>query len=148
ALTGDVVDAAHLDEALESLVVLRDDIVLVGEHALDVDALELGPDAVLLSRLRRLRDLCGVEQRLRRHAAAVEAGASDLVALDEGDAQTERRSAEGGGVSGRAAPQDHKIIVLSRFGHGVLLNLRLALHHAWLRAQSFHYARGFGPLFP
>jgi hypothetical protein len=88
-LTLDHRDAAIADEPLQPLVLLRHDAVAVGREPLGVDALEADEDAVLLGGARRVRHLGAVQQRLGRNAAAVQAGAADLVLLDQGDARAE-----------------------------------------------------------
>src|SRR5437667_370907 len=76
-------DAAALDEPGEPLVVLRDDAVLVLVDPRHVDALEGGVDAERGALPGLVGDLAGVQQRLGGDAPAVEAGAADLVLLDQ-----------------------------------------------------------------
>ena len=52
-------------------------------------------------------DLTGVQQGLGGDAAAVQAGAAELVLLDQGDVQTELRPAQRRGVTAATAAEDH-----------------------------------------
>src|SRR5206468_7516987 len=66
-------------------------------------------------------DLGGVEQRLGRDAAAVQAGAADLVLLDHDHRQAELRGPERAGVAAATGPEDHQIgglrLCCLAFGH-------------------------------
>src|SRR4029453_6171193 len=75
---------------------------------------------------RRVGDLRGMEERLRRDAAAVEAGAAELVLLDEGHRQTQLAGTQGGGIAAAATPEDHDVVglVVSRLRHGCSLEWR------------------------
>ena len=61
---------------------------------------------------RLLEHLGGVEQRLRRDAADVEAGAAEGGALlDDGDLQPELRGADGADIAARAGADDDEIVL-------------------------------------
>ena len=58
---------------------------------------------------------CGrFEERLGRDAPAVEARATDLVLVDEGDLEAQLRGAEGGGVPARSTAKHDEIEVIGR----------------------------------
>ena len=58
----------------------------------------------------RVGDLGRVQQRLGRDAAAVQAGAADLVLLDQGDALAELGRAQRAGVAAAAAAEDDDVV--------------------------------------
>ena len=120
ALAGDDGDAAGLDEALEALVLLRDDALAVGADAGRVDALECGADADGRRIAGDLGDLGRVQQRLGRDAAAVQARAAHLVLLDEGDRLAELRRSQRRGVAAAAAAEDDEVERV--LGHHALLS--------------------------
>src|SRR5699024_12099733 len=94
----DKLDLPGLEQALETLVHAVDDAVLVLVHADHVHAVETGIDAERAGFLGGVGDLRGVQQGLRGDAPAVQAGAADLVLLDEGDGHAEFGSPERRGV--------------------------------------------------
>src|SRR4030095_11486061 len=96
----------------EALVEAPDDLVLVVVDAGDVDRLESCLDAELGALARRVGDFRGMEERLRRDAPAVEAGAAELVLLDEGHRQTQLAGTQGGGIAATATPEDHDVVGL------------------------------------
>jgi hypothetical protein len=104
-------DAAALDQAREALEEARDDAVLVGVHAGHVDALEAGPDAELLGVAGLVGDLGGVQQRLGRDAADVEAGAPEVALLDQAHGQPELGRPERAGVATGAGTEDENVEV-------------------------------------
>src|SRR5699024_11072240 len=104
------VDPASLDQSLQTLVVAGDDPVLVLEHLLDVDALELGFDAEGLGALGGVGDLGRVQKSLRRHAAAVQAGAANLVAFDQSDLHVEFCGSQSSGIATGSASQNDKVV--------------------------------------
>ena len=69
-----------------------------------------------LDALDRPVDGSRLEEFLGRDAATVQAGAADLVPLDDGDRQTRRRTVERRGVAARAAA-DHDDVELVLAGH-------------------------------
>ena len=77
----------------------RDDAVLVLLDARHVHALEGGLDAHSGSFAHGIGGLGGVQQGFGGHAAAVEAGAPELVGLDEGDLEAQLGATQGGGVA-------------------------------------------------
>jgi hypothetical protein len=108
-LAVDDVDAATLDEAGEALPVLRDDAVLVLVHAGHVDALEGGIDAERRALAGLIGDLAGVQQRLGGDATAVQAGAADLVLLDQYDGFAEFGRPQRGRVAAASAAEDDEV---------------------------------------
>ena len=95
----DQVNAPRGHQALQALVHPRDDAVLVLLDARHVHALEGGLDAHRGGLAHGIGGLGGVQQGLGGHAAAVEAGAPQLVRLDEGDLEAQLGAAQGGGVA-------------------------------------------------
>jgi hypothetical protein len=81
-LTLDHMHLVRRDEPLEALVQPADDGVLVLVDPSHVDALERGLDAEVLTFAGSVGDLGRVQQRLGGDAAAVQAGAAQLVLLD------------------------------------------------------------------
>ncbi len=110
-------DVAALDEALQALVEAADDTVAVLVDLGHVDALEGGPHAERVALLGAVGDLGGVEQRLGRDAPAVQAGAAELVLVDEDHGHAELRRAQGAGVAAAAATEDDQVCL----GHCRLL---------------------------
>ena len=70
---------------------------------------KVGVDAELLALAGRVGDLGGVQQRLGRDAAAVQAGAAELVLLDQGDRQAELGGAQRARVAAAAAAEDDQV---------------------------------------
>lgn len=106
-LTLDVVHLAGCDQTLESLVQARDHAVLVLVDGRYVDALEGGLDAELLALAGLVGDLARVEQGLGGDASSVQAGAADLVLLDQGDVQAQLGPAQRRGVTATTTAEDH-----------------------------------------
>src|SRR5690606_29433385 len=102
-------DTAALEKTLQALPLAGDDPLAVGRHGGDVDAPELRRDAVLGGVARDVRHLGGVQERLRRDAADVQARAPDLVLFDEGDGLAELGVAERGGVPAASRTQDDEV---------------------------------------
>jgi hypothetical protein len=113
----DDLDLAALDQAGEALVQPLDDLALVGVDARHVDLVEAAVDAELLGLLDDLDGLGRVQQRLGRDAAAVQAGAADLVLLDHDDALAELGVAQRGRVAAAAPSEDDEVDGLG-LGHG------------------------------
>ena len=111
ALALDELDAAALHQALQALVEPGDDALLVLADAGHVDALERRPHAELLALPGEVGDLAGVQQRLGRDAAAVQAGAAELLLLDQHDAHAELCRTQRAGVATAAAAQDDEVDV-------------------------------------
>ena len=109
ALSLDDGDAAALDQAGEPLEETGDDAVLVAVDAGHVDAVEGGSHAELLGVARRVGDLGGVEQRLGRDAADVEAGPAEVPLLDQADAQSELGRSQRTGVAARSRPENEYV---------------------------------------
>src|SRR5581483_7878155 len=108
----DDLDLAALDQAGQTLVEPIDDAVLVFVDAGHVDAVERRTDPDLLALAGAVGDLGSVQQRLRRDAAAVQAGAADLVALDHDDGHPELGGAQRAGIPTTAAAEDDDVGVL------------------------------------
>lgn len=106
-LTLDVGDLPGGDEPLEALVQTGDHAVLVLVHPGDVDALEGGLHTELLALAGLVGDLARVQQGLGGDAPSVQAGAADLVLLDQGDVQAQLRPAQGRGVTATTTAEDH-----------------------------------------
>ena len=102
-------DSARLHEALQALVQAADHGVLVVVDASHVDALEARVDPEVRGLTRLVRELGGVQERLGRDAPVVQAGPTDLGALDEGDAQTQLRGAQGGCIPAATPAQDDDV---------------------------------------
>ena len=106
--------APGLDQALHTLVQAPHHVVLVGVDRGHVDALEGRGDAELRALARVVGDLGGVEQRLGRDAPVVQAGAADLVLLDQRHGHAELRGSEQQAYP-PLPPEDHDVEVV---GHG------------------------------
>ena len=102
-------DAAALDESGQPLVEPGDHPVLVAVDAAHVDALEAREHAELLGLAGVVGDLGGVQECLRRDAADVQAGAAELVPLDQSDAEPELCCAQGTGIASRARTEDEYV---------------------------------------
>ncbi|CAM5365545.1 hypothetical protein STENM327S_00012 [Streptomyces tendae] len=107
ALTLDVGDLAGGDQTLQPLVQAGDHLVLVLVHAGHVDALEGRLDTELLALAGLVGDLARVQQGFGRNATVVQAGAAELVLLDQGDVQAQLCPAQGRGVPTAATAEDH-----------------------------------------
>ena len=126
------VAARHLDLAgAEDLSRAADDVDLVLLHQ-ELDALDVAVDALLLEihhrgqiEFRRgdadahfrkgvpglLEHFGGIQQRLRRHASDIEAGAAERrVLLDHGDLHAELRGADRADISARTGADDNEIV--------------------------------------
>src|SRR5690606_38133698 len=108
-LTGDDRDAARLDEAFQALELLGDDALAVRRDTGDVDGLEARGDTDGGRGAHMIGDFGRVQQRLRRDAAAVQAGAADLVLLDQGDFLAEIAGAQRGRVAAAASAEDDEV---------------------------------------
>jgi len=108
-------DAARLQQALQAFVLAGDDALAVLRHSRDVDALELGGDPELRRLAGEIGDLGRVQQGLGRDAADMQAGAADLVLLDETNRQTQLGGADRSGVSATPGAQHDKVKIL--LGH-------------------------------
>jgi hypothetical protein len=99
-----------LEQEFDPLGVLADHIVLVGAHLRPID-LGLGGNPHLVEILLRLvQHVGGVQKRLRRDAAHVEAGAAQRLApLDAGDLQAQLRRADGADIAAGARADDDEI---------------------------------------
>ena len=83
----------------------------------EVDPVERGVDAELAAVPGRVGHLGGVQDRLGRDAAAMQAGAADLVLLDQGDPQTELGGAQRARVAAAAGPEDDHVRLTMRLSH-------------------------------
>jgi len=118
ALTLDQGDAAGLDQTGQAAVQTTDDLVLVLVDTGHVDCVERGPDTELLAGPHRVGDLTRVQQGLGRNTAVVQAGAAELVFLNQGDTHAEFGGADGGRVATATAAQDDEIECAAAFTHG------------------------------
>src|SRR5258706_284308 len=100
-------DLAGFRQPLQALVELGHDTVFVGVDGLHVYAAEARLDAELLGLTGGVGHLTGVQERLGRDAAAVQAGAAELVFFDQRDRQAELRGAERGRVAPAPAAEDN-----------------------------------------
>ena len=98
------------DQAGQALPQPGDDLVLVGVDAGHVDAVEGGPDAEVGALPGLVGDLGRVQQRLGRDAAAVQAGAADLVLLDQRDTLAQLGRAQRAGVAAAAAAENDDVV--------------------------------------
>ncbi len=112
ALAGDDVDLLRLEQALQALELAGDDAVAELGDLRAVDALEREVDAHAGAVLHGLGDFGGVQHRLRGDAAAVEAGAPELVLLDDDGREAQLHGADRGGVAGAASAQDDDVVVV------------------------------------
>ena len=71
--------------------------------------------------LERAAHVGRLEELLGGNAAAVQARATDLVALDDGDVEPGRRAVEGGRVAAGSAADDDDIELLDLASHDVSL---------------------------
>src|SRR5690606_27447130 len=110
-----------LEEKFDAFGVLGDDVVLVAEHLRPVDLRGGADKAHLLEIVPGLVEhVAGVEERLRRDAADVQAGPAErLAALDAGRLQPQLRAADGADVAAGAGA-DHDDVKLS---HVTLLGI-------------------------
>jgi hypothetical protein len=98
-----------LEQALQALVQAPDDAVLVRVHTGHVDADQVGLHAELLALPGLVRDLRGVQQRLRRDAPAVQTGAAELGLVDQRHREVQLRGAQSGRVSSAAGAEDNDV---------------------------------------
>ena len=119
-VAGDLVGLEQLGHAAGELL---DDLFLAPDEGLEVDLGILDGDAVHGKIVREVVELLGgIEQRLRRDAAHVEAGAAQrLLAIladkgvDAGRLQAQLRGADRGVVTGRASADDDDIVFFAHF---------------------------------
>ena len=119
APAGDDLDVAGLEQALQALVEARDDRVTVLADLSHVDTVKGGRNAELGGLANGFGRLCGVQVRLRGNAAAMQAGAAHLIAVDECDLHSELRSAQGGRVAAGTRTQNDDVV--GRFAQGLKL---------------------------
>ncbi len=100
---------ALLGERAQTRGQAADDAVLPRPQPLDVDLRRAEHDAGAGHRARLLDDVRGVQQRLRRNAANVQAHAAERrPALDQADLEAEVRGAERRGIAARARAEHHQ----------------------------------------
>src|SRR5665811_2283367 len=73
------------------------------------DRLKSGLDPELLALAGRVGDLRGMQERLGRDAAHVQAGTPQLPLLDQGYGQTELGGPQGAGITTAASTEDHDV---------------------------------------
>ena len=114
ALALDDGDLPGLQQSLEALPEAADDLVLVGVDAVHVDAVEACADTDGLALAGGVGDLGRVQQRLRRDAATVQAGAAHPVSFDQHHLHPELGGTQGAGVAPAAGAEDDDVGGLSR----------------------------------
>src|SRR4029079_14665482 len=121
AATWDPGDLVLVDERLEPGPQAFDDGVAPGGHRRVVDRRLTGEDqAVVLGVVDPVREVRRFEERLGRDATAMEARATDLVVVDEGDLEPELTGAEGRRVTaGPRAEHDEIEVVGGSDSHGI-----------------------------
>ena len=119
APAGDNLDVARLEQALQALVQAGNNRVAILAHLSHVNAVEGGGNAELGRLAHGLGRLCGVQVRLGGDAAAVQAGAAHLIAVDEGDLHAQLRSAQGGRIAAGTRTQNDNVV--GRFAQGLKL---------------------------
>jgi hypothetical protein len=145
-VAGDLVGLEQLGHPTGELL---DDLFLAPDEGLEVDLGVLHADAVHREIVRDVVELLGgIEQRLRRDAAHVEAGAAQRLlavladpGVDAGRLQAELRGADRGVITGRAAADDDDV-ELFLFAHFIRsrdsgLGIRDSQRQsAWRRGES------------
>ena len=117
ALASEYGDAVRLDEALQALELAGNELLAEAVHCGDVDRLNARVNAVRRAFAGDVGYLCGVEERLRRNAAAVQACASELVLLNDRRGHSELRGSNCSGVSGASATKNYDVkLVLGQVG--------------------------------
>src|SRR5690606_14363122 len=91
------------------LELLGDDALAVRADPRRVDRLEGGRHSDGSRGPHVVGDLCRVQQRLGGYAPAMQAGAADLVLLDERDLLAELAGPQRSGVAAAAAAEDHDV---------------------------------------
>ena len=106
-------DVVRLHQTLQTLVEPPDDTVLVSVDPGHLDRLQRGVHTELGALACTVGDLRCVQQGLGRDTAAVQAGAADLVLLDQRHPHTELGGTERARVTTTAAAEDHEVEVVS-----------------------------------
>src|SRR5438105_2704320 len=106
------VDLVLLHQELDTLDVAVDALLLEVHHRRQIEFRRGNADAHLGKGVRVLLEhFAGMQQRLRRHAADIEAGATESrVLLDHGDLHAELRRAHRADISARAGADDDEIV--------------------------------------
>ena len=116
-------DLAALQEPRESLEETIHDLALASLADREVHRDPRGLDAKVLRVLDGAVHVGRLQELLGRHAAPMQAGAADLVALDDRDIEPGGRPVEGGRVAaGPSADHDH-VELLDLVGHGTTPSL-------------------------
>ena len=102
---------AALHEALQALVELADDAVAVLVDLGHVDALEGRAHAEGVALLGAVSDLGRMQQGLGGDAASMQAGASELVLVDEDDRHAQLGCTQGAGIATAAAAEDYQVCI-------------------------------------
>src|SRR5215216_3195083 len=112
ALAIDDVDLVLLHQELDALDVAVDALLLEVHHRWQIEFWRRNADAHLGKGVRGfLEHFGGMQQRLRRHAADIEAGAAKRrVLLDHGDLHAELRRAHRADISARTGADDDEIV--------------------------------------
>ena len=112
ALTLNDGDAVSLEQTLQTLELRRDDAVAERADGLNIDAVKLSLDTELRCVASFLRDFCGVEHCLRWHTPSMQAGAPQLVFLNDGGGLPELCRSDCRRVAGASAAKDNYIKLL------------------------------------
>ena len=124
---------------------LGDERVLARHDFGEVEASVFDAHAPCAGVIREVHDFGGVEQRLRRHAAAQDAQAADFFAAFDNDSF--QAGASGGtrrSVAGAAAAEDGQIKVeLLQFAHAVNMRNKETRDKSWNCARKFFTAGSF-----
>ena len=126
-------DLLRLHEAGQALDDAIDDLLLAGLRRDEVDDGRAGLDAELGGVGDVALHRGGLEERLGRDAAAVEAGAAHLVHLDDGDVEAGRRGVQRCAVSARSTA-DHDEIEFGCGLHGGSVTV-VSRPESWCRVR-------------
>ncbi len=112
ALAADDVDLVLLHQELDALDVAVDALLLEIHHRGQVEFRRGNTDAHFRETMSRLLEHLGrMQQRLRRHAPDIEAGAAErCVLLDHRDLHAELRGAHRADISARTGADDNEIV--------------------------------------
>ena len=105
-------DLRAAEQALDAAAERLRNFVLVAVQRRKVEARAICADARAVVRIAP--DLRGVQQSLRRHTAAVQAGAAALAVLNNSRMQAKLRGAQRGGIAAGARADDDELIVCHR----------------------------------
>src|SRR6185312_15424077 len=109
----DGIDLVLLEQEFDALDVAVDRLLLEGQHLLQIEFRRGNADAHFRESMSRLvEQFGGMQQRLRRDAADVEAGAAEGRALlDHRGLETKLRRANGADIAAGAGADDDEIVL-------------------------------------